>query len=171
MAARDQQQHIRKIETVGQAGGERMRLEMIDGDERAPQPKRDGLAHGDADDQPADQAGTGGRGYPVDRLEAEPGFGERLADGRVEQLDMGARGDLRHHPAIGRMQIELRAHHARQDLAPSVRRQAHDCRRGLVAARLDAEHGQRMCLSTAVTMALSIIVAAARLKGKPETGH
>ena len=55
---------------------------------------------------------------------------------------MGASGDLRHHPAIGRMQIELRAHHARQDFALPIRRKAHHCGGGLVATRLDAEHGQ-----------------------------
>ena len=107
-----------------------------------PSAERDGLAHGDADDQAADQAGPGGRGDRVDRVEAEPRLGERLADGRVEQLDMGARGDLRHHAAIGRMQVELRAHHARQDRAAAVRGAAHHRRGSLVAARLDAEHDQ-----------------------------
>ena len=85
-----------------------------------PQPERDGLAHGDADDQAADQARARRSRRPRRSLEAEPGLGERLADRGIEQLDMGARGDLRHHAAIGRMQIELRAHHVRQDLAAAV---------------------------------------------------
>ena len=55
---------------------------------------------------------------------------------------MGARGDLRHHPAIDGVQIELRAHHARQDRAAPVSLEPHEGRCGLVAARLDAEHGQ-----------------------------
>ena len=79
MPARHEQQQIRKAEPIGQAGGERMRFEMIDGDERAAEAERDRLAGGDADDQSADQAGAGGRGHRVDRLEAEPGLGQRLA--------------------------------------------------------------------------------------------
>ncbi len=55
---------------------------------------------------------------------------------------MGAGGDFRHHAAIGRMQVELRAHHARKDLAAAVLVPPHDRRRGFVAARLDAEHDQ-----------------------------
>ena len=51
MAARDEQQEIGEGEPIGEAGGQRMRLEMIDRDEGNAAPERDGLAHGDADDQ------------------------------------------------------------------------------------------------------------------------
>ena len=88
----------------------------------------------------------------------------------IEQLDMGARGDFRHHAAIGRMQIELRAHHARQDLAAAVRRAAHHRGGGLVAARLDAEHGQGSGLCRSLAMGLSI-GSAGSIEGGAETGH
>jgi len=39
------------------------------------------------------------------------------------------------------MQVELRAHDARQDLAATIGGAAHDSGCGLIAARLDAEHG------------------------------
>ena len=78
MSAGDEQQEIGEAEAVGETGGKRMRLQMIDGDEGEPEPERDGLARDHADDQPADQARACRRGDAVDSLEAEPRFGERL---------------------------------------------------------------------------------------------
>ncbi len=49
----------------------------------------------------ADQARPGGGGDAVDVVEPEAGLGQRRLDHAVEQRDMGARGDLRHHAAIG----------------------------------------------------------------------
>ncbi len=77
---------------------------------------------------------------------SSPASPMRLADRGIEQLDMGAGGDLGHHAAIGRMQVELRAHHACKNLAPPVGPAAHHGGGGLVAARLDPEHGQGRCL-------------------------
>ena len=54
-------------------------------------------------------------------------------------LDMGARGDLRHHAAKRRVQGELRPHHIGKDRAPAVAVAAHHGSRRLIAARLDAE--------------------------------
>src|SRR4029453_3707349 len=84
----------------------------------------------------------GGGRASVKGIEMEARLGERLLDRHIEQLDMGARSDLRHDATISRMQVELRAHHARQDLAATIGGAAHDSGRGLVAARLDAERGQ-----------------------------
>ncbi len=140
MPARDEQQEVGKIEAVGEPGGERMRLEMIDRDEGHAASKRDRLPRDHANDQPADQAWPRCRCHAVDRIESEGGLGQRLDDRRVEQLDMGARGDLRHHPAIDGVKVELRAHHARQDGAAAVGLEPHEGGCGLVAARLDAEH-------------------------------
>ncbi len=51
---------------------------------------------------------------------------------------MGARGDLRHHPAIGTMLVELGAHEIGEDaLVAGI---GHHRRRRLVAARLDTEN-------------------------------
>src|SRR4029078_11617354 len=54
------------------------------------------------------------RGGLVEPRERDLRLGERVSDGGIEQRDMGAGGDFRHHAAIGRMQVELRAHHARK---------------------------------------------------------
>ncbi len=123
-----------------------MAFEMIDGDEGPAEAERDGLRRGHADDQAADETRPGRRGHRIDRGEIEPGLSHGLADRRIEQLDMGAGGDLGHHAAIGRMQVELRAHHACKDLAPPAGRPAHHGGRGLIAARLDPEHGKGFVL-------------------------
>ena len=50
------------------------------------------------------------------------GLRQRLGDDAVERLDMGARGDLRHHAAERRMLGDLRQHDVGQDLAAARRR-------------------------------------------------
>ena len=54
-------------------------------------------------------------------------------------LHMGARGDLRHHPAIGRVLVDLRCHQVGQH--PAV--VGYHRGRGLIAAGLDSEHDHR----------------------------
>ena len=126
---------------------ERVRLEMIDRDERDAAPERDRLGGDDADDEPADQAWPCCRRDAIDLIERKPRLVERLKDRGIEQLDMGARRDLRHHPAIDLVQVELRAHHVRQDLAAPVGLEPNQGGSRLVAARLDAENGQRGALA------------------------
>ena len=58
----------------------------------------------------------------------------------VERLDMRARGDLRHHAAVGLMLGGLRQHDVGEDFAAPVLIAAHHCGRGLVAGRLDTEN-------------------------------
>ena len=53
---------------------------------------------------------------------------------------MGARGDLRHDAAEGRMLLDLAEHDVGQDFRAAVLVERNDGRGGLVAARLDAEH-------------------------------
>ena len=170
MPARDEQQQIRKRKPVRQPGGERMRFQMIDGDKGDAQSKRDGLAHGHADDQAADQPRARRRGHCIDCIEIELGLGHRLADRGIEQLDMGACGDLRHHAAIGRMQVELRAHDAPEDLAAAVFVPPHQRRRGLVAACLDPKHGQGSVFAVASHGAFYRVFVGA-IEGGAETGH
>ena len=80
--------------------------------------------------------------------EGRAGLGQRLGDEAVERLDMGARGDLRHHAAERR--------HARR--SATARCWTGCCRGpsscaldhrggGLVAGRLDAEHKHGLVLS------------------------
>ena len=146
MPARDEEQEIGKVESVGQARRQRMRLEMVDGDEGQPAPERDRLARDHADQQPSDQAWPGCGRDPVDLAPAKPRISKRLHDCGVQQLDMRARGDLGHHAAIARMQLELGAHHIGENAAPAFAVAAHQGSGRLVAARLDPEdHHRSVC--------------------------
>ena len=69
MAAGDEEEEVGKLETVGEARGERVALEMIDGDERLVRGERDRLGRREADEHAADEAGTGGGGDGVDIAE------------------------------------------------------------------------------------------------------
>ena len=95
-----------------------MRLEMVDRDQRLVGDQRDRLGGGQADDHAADQA----RARPRPRRrrcssKLAPASAIALRDDAVERLDMGARGDLRHHAAEGGMLVDLRQHDVGQDLA------------------------------------------------------
>ena len=135
MPARDQQSQIGEVDRIGQPGGEHMGFEMVDREEREVVRGGDRLAGHRADDDAADQPRPGGRRHPVERIEADPGILHGPRDHPVDRLQMRARGDLRHHPAIVAMGVELVAHHIGEDRAPVVDHR----RRGLVAARLDPE--------------------------------
>ena len=112
MPARNEQEQIREIEPVGEPCRERVGFEMIDRDEGPAEGERDRLRRCHPDDQAADEAGPGRRRHRIDRGEVEPRLVHGLGDRRIEQVHMGARGNLGHDPAIGGMQVELRAHHA-----------------------------------------------------------
>ncbi len=71
--------------------------------------------------------------------ERHAGLGERLARHRLDQLDVGPGGHLRHHAAERRVGRHLARHHRRAHVRPPVGAQAHDGRRGLVAAGLQAQ--------------------------------
>ena len=70
------------------------------------------------------------------RCVLDAGLDDRPGDHRVEQVEVGAAGDLGHDAAERRVQVDLRADDARHDVAAAH----HERRRRLVAARLDAEH-------------------------------
>jgi len=95
---------------MGQPRGQRMRLEMVDGDEWFLRYERQGLGRGDADQQAADQAWTRGDRDRVDIGELQLRSGKGPGDDLIERLDMVARRNLGHHPAIGRVQRDLRQH-------------------------------------------------------------
>ena len=67
---------------------------------------------------------------------------------------MGARGDLRHHAAIGRVLVGLRQHDVGEDLAAPVVARADHRGGGLVAGRLDAEDEHLLIPRRSVRMAL-----------------
>ena len=125
---------------VGEPRGQRVRLEMIDRDQRLLADQRDGLGGGEPDDDAADQAGSGGGGDAVEAGEAHAGIRHRLGDDEVERLDMRARRDLRHDAAEGGVLVDLREHDVGHDPPRPLREPLDHRRRGLVASRLDAEH-------------------------------
>ena len=65
MAAGDQKQEEGIGQVGGQAGGDRVTLQVIDGDQRPAERQGHGLAEGEADHHPAHQARTGGGGDGV----------------------------------------------------------------------------------------------------------
>ncbi len=162
MAAGGEKQAIGKRHVVDQARRERMRLEMVDGDQRLLAHQGDRLGGGQSDDHAADQPGTGRGRDAVEVVEAAAGLAHRAADQEVEDLHMGARRDLRHHAAEGRVVGDLREHDVRQDLAAPVRTPFHHRRRGLVAGRLDAEDDHEV-------QSASRFVVIARASGQSST--
>ena len=137
-----EEQAIGKRRAVGEPRRKRMRLEVIDGEERRLAHERNRLRRGEADDDAADQPGAGRRRDAVDVGKAARGLAHRGRDDDVEHLDMGARRDLRNHAAERRMLLDLRQHHVGQDGSAPVRGALDDRRRGFIAGRLDAEHDQ-----------------------------
>ena len=117
-----------------------MGLEVVDRHQRLVVDQRNRLGGGEADDHAADQARAGGGGDAVDLVERLAGLHHRLGDDAIERLDMGARGDLRHHAAERRMLADLRQHDIGQDLARPVARALDHRGGGLVACRLDSEY-------------------------------
>ena len=124
---------------MGETRRERVRLEMVHGDEGQPARECDRLPSGDADDQPADQPRPSRCGDAVDLVPAETSFGQRLGNRNIEQLDMGARGDLRHDSAELGVERKLRPHDIGEDHTVAVRLAPDQGGSGLVAARFDAE--------------------------------
>ena len=113
---------------------------MVDRDQRLVVDQRDRLGGGEADDHAADQAGTGRGGDAVDLAEGLAGLGHRLADDAVQRLDMGARGDLRHHAAERRHARRSATARCWTGSCPAVAAALDHRGGGLVAGRLDAEY-------------------------------
>jgi hydroxymethylbilane synthase len=140
VATRHEQQHVRRRQPLGQADSERMRLQVIDGNQRFGGGQRQRLGCGQADNQPADQPRASRHGDAVQLIEPEPGSREGFTDQRVQAFDMGAGGDLRNDPTKSAVLLPLRSDDVGED-APSSRcvAQHHGCR-GLIAAGFDAKH-------------------------------
>ena len=115
-----------------------MAVEVVDGHERQPPRPRERLRRREPDEQRADQPGALGDGDAIDVVERRVRLRERLADDGRHELEVAARCNLGHDPAVPRVEISLRRDNAGLD-GPVLR----DERSGrLVARRLDAEnHG------------------------------
>ena len=80
MPARDEEQEIGRRRPSVRPRGQRVRLEVIDGDEGLARAQREGLRRGDADQQPADQARPGVTATRVDVVEVHAGLVQGLRD-------------------------------------------------------------------------------------------
>ena len=116
---------------------------MIDRNQRRIVHHRDCLGRGEADDHAADQAGPGGSGHRRQLRKAGVSVLHRLADDTVQQVDMGARRDLRHHAAETGVLCGLRAHDIGQNPAAAVALAFHHGGRGFIAGGLDTQHQHR----------------------------
>ena len=143
VAARGEQQQIGKREPAVQARDQRVRLEMVDGDQRLAGRQRDSFARHQADEHAADQSGSGRGGDAVEIARPDAGAFERASDQRVDDFDMGARGDFRHDAAISGMGRDLAHHLVGKDFAGSVGPEFDDRRGGLVAGGLDSQNAHR----------------------------
>src|SRR5207247_9367852 len=80
VTARDEQHEVGKIDIAGEPRGERVRFEMVDRDKRLLRRPGDTLGRHRADDQPADKAGPGCGGNPVEVGDGDLRLRQRAAD-------------------------------------------------------------------------------------------
>ena len=115
-----------------------MALEMIDGDQRLAGGERQPLAGEQGDHHSADQPRSGGRRDRVDVADGQLRFVEHPPDQVGQDLDVRARGDLRHHPAVGLVGAVLADDRLREDLPVAGDQR----RRAVVAGRFKAQDRQ-----------------------------
>jgi hypothetical protein len=139
MAARDQQQQKGIGDLRPQPRRDRVTLQMIDRHQRQAARQGRRLAEAEAHHHPADQTRSGRRGDPVQTVIAHVRLGHRAARHLGDHLDMAARRDLGHHPAIGRVIVDLAVNDRGQHLGPAGS-QAHHRGGRLVAAGFQAQH-------------------------------
>ncbi len=134
--ARHQQKQERKRHVVGQPRGQRVPLQMVDGQERQIVYRGDGLGGHHPHEHAADQPRAAGGGDAVQVREPHAGLVHGLGDQAIEVFEMGAGGDFGDHAAEGPMIVQLRQHAIGKD--PPV---AGDHRgRRFVATGFDPEH-------------------------------
>ena len=141
VAAGDQHHDQRELQRrVFQEGRIEVGLHVVDADEWDVPRQRQRLRRRHTDEQRADQAGPDGARDRVDALFGDAGLDDRAGDHRVEQVEVGTAGDLRHDATELGVQIHLGADRAGDDVVA-----AHHERGGrLVAAGLDTEHERRI---------------------------
>jgi hypothetical protein len=86
-----------------EAIGQRVRLEVVDGDERLAARQRHTLARHQPNKHAADESRTSRGRHAVEILGRDFGPRERARDQQVDDLDMGARRDLRDNSAERRV--------------------------------------------------------------------
>ena len=140
MAAGDEQQQIRKgcaiFDQARQARGQRVRLQVVDGDVWQAVGNRDTFGELTSDDQAADQAGAGAGGDAAQIAEGDARAGHGFTGQGREMRQMRAGRDLRHHAAEGRVVAFLGQHGLGQDAPAGVQ----DGGGGFIAGRFDSEN-------------------------------
>ena len=106
------------VEHVGVDVGD----QVVDPQQGAVEGQRVGLGRRHPDQQRAGQAGADGDRDRVHVRQPGSAEGAGLLDRRVEQVDMGPRGDLGHHPAVAGVQGLLVGEHVGADRRPSSTR-------------------------------------------------
>ena len=86
-------------------------FEVVDGDQRLFQGKRQRLGIAQADQQRAGESGPLGHRKRVDACHAEPRLLDRLAHDRNNGSQVFARGELGNHSAVGPVSQHLREHY------------------------------------------------------------
>ena len=140
MPARGDEHEKGEGDAVRQARGQRVRLEVVDGDERLAARQRHALARHQPDQHAADEARTRRGRHAVEVLGRDFGPRERARDQEVDDLDMGARRNLRHDAAERRVRGDLAHQLVGEDFARAIGPQPHHRRRRLVAGGLDAKN-------------------------------
>ena len=114
---------------------ERVPLDVVHGNEGHREPEREALSFREADEQGADEPGTGRRRDRRDVGQARAGVGERRVEKEGQVLKMRACRDLGHDAAEAAMGLLLRRHAGGARPARAVEKRDG----GLVAGRLEAE--------------------------------
>ena len=94
-----------------------MPVQVVDRNEREPARPGERLRRLHADEQRADQPRPARDRDAVDVVERRVGLVERLANDGRRELEVPARRDLGHDAAVARVQLGLRRHDVRANLA------------------------------------------------------
>ncbi len=140
MTAGGQKQAIGKGQCASQPRRQRVGLEMVHRDQRRIVHHCDRFRGGQSHDHAADQAGACGGGHCRKLRKANAGFLHRAGNDAVEQVDVGARRDLRHHAAEGGVLLGLRVDDIGQNAPRPVALALDHAGCGFIAGGLDAQY-------------------------------
>ena len=108
MAARHLQRHEREVRRARLEGGrQQVALQVVNADDRHAPGVAERAREAGADQQGPDETRSRRIGNAVNGLRLDAGLGQGRLDHRQEALDVLARGELRHHPAVAAVQLDL----------------------------------------------------------------
>jgi hypothetical protein len=136
VAAGDQQHDQRQLQgLVLEERRVQVCLHVVHADERHAPCHRQRLGGRHADQQRTHQTRADRARHRVDATRLDTRLDDRSSHDRVEQIEMGAAGDLRDDTPVLGVQVDLCRDDARQHVVTAH----HQCSGGLVATRFDAE--------------------------------